>query len=109
MARLPSLQRFPSRFVRWATQEQLAAANVSARGDIPKENRMRKSLLLAAVLVCGGALAANAQSTRNPMGTETGPTMQKSNQAPDIQQGQSAAPRSGMAKKKKKKRSAHKH
>jgi hypothetical protein len=68
---------------------------------------MRKSLLLAAVLLCGGALAANAQSTRNPMGTETGPTMQKSNQAPDIHQGQAGMQRSGMTKKKKK-RSARK-
>jgi hypothetical protein len=70
---------------------------------------MKRSLLLATALVCVSALAANAQSTRNPMGSETGPTMQRSNTGtPDVQ-GQSTAPRNTMAagkKAKKKKRSA---
>jgi hypothetical protein len=78
---------------------------------------MKRSLLLATALVCGSIVAANAQATRNPMGTETGPTMQRSNTgAPDVQ-GQSTsprraapAPRGAMAagKKAKKKKSARK-
>ncbi len=71
---------------------------------------MKKSLLLAAALVCGSVLAANAQATRNPVGSETGQTMTRSNQGrPDVQ-GQSTAPGKAMAtgKKKAKKKSARK-
>jgi hypothetical protein len=71
---------------------------------------MKKALLLATALVCGSVLAANAQATRNPTGSETGPTVQRSSQGrPDVQ-GQSTAPRAAMttgkkkAKKKSKKR-----
>jgi hypothetical protein len=57
---------------------------------------MTKNLLLAAALLCGSVLAANAQSTRNPVGTETGPTMQRSNIGAATVQGQSTAPRRAM-------------
>jgi hypothetical protein len=77
---------------------------------------MKRTLLLATAILCGGVLAAHAQSTRNPMGTETGPTMQRSNiGAPDVQ-GQSTAPRrattapqGAMASGKKAKKKVRKH
>jgi hypothetical protein len=63
---------------------------------------MKGTLLLAAAVLCGSVLAANAQATRNPTGSETGPTMERSSRgAPDVQ-GQSTSPRGAMAAGKKK-------
>jgi hypothetical protein len=43
---------------------------------------MKSKLMLAAVLMCGGILSADAQSGRNPTGESTGPTIPRSNVQP---------------------------
>ncbi len=58
---------------------------------------MKRTLMLATALVCGGILAANAQSTRNPPGGETGPAMQQSSPgAGGAQQRQSGSPQGNV-------------
>ena len=53
---------------------------------------MRRELIVGALLLSASIVVANAQATRNPTGSETGPTMERSSRgAPDVQ-GQSTAP-----------------
>jgi hypothetical protein len=40
---------------------------------------MKRKLMLAAALICGGILSANAQTTRNPTGPSTGAPVPQSN------------------------------
>ena len=70
---------------------------------------MKRTLLVAVALLCGSVLAANAQATRNPMGTETGKTMTDANKGSPGAQAPSTAPQKAMTTKKKKKRTASKH
>jgi hypothetical protein len=65
---------------------------------------MKRTLFVALALLCGGVLAANAQATRNPMGTETGKTMTDANKGSPAVQGQATTGQKAMTTKKKKKK-----
>jgi hypothetical protein len=65
---------------------------------------MKRTLLVAAVLLCGGVLAANAQATRNPAGGETGKTMTDVNKGAPGMKAPGTAPQKAATKKKKKKK-----
>jgi hypothetical protein len=57
---------------------------------------MKSKLTLAAALMCGGILAADAQTTRNPTGESTGPTIPRSNVQPQSPN-QAGTPGAGAA------------
>ena len=65
---------------------------------------MKRTLLVAVALLCGGVLAANAQQTRNPAGGETGKTMTDANKGQPGMQAPGTAPQKAATKKKKKKK-----
>jgi hypothetical protein len=63
--------------------EHFPRRNVTNREEqTRKVPSMKSKLTLAAAMLCGGILAADAQTTRNPTGESTGPTIPRSNVQP---------------------------
>jgi hypothetical protein len=73
----------------------LQSATLGRGEETQKGLSMKRKIMLAAFLMCGGILAADAQSTRNPTGDSTGPSIPRSNVQPQSPNPAGTAPGAG--------------